>query len=92
MLSSVLHSDRAVQVNIAIMRAFVRLREALAANTDLAIEIDKMKHEQRKQSRQIRQVFSIIEQLIEPPEEPQPDPPKRRYGFPDRSQGKNQAR
>ena len=90
MLSSVLHSDRAVQVNIAIMRAFVRLREALAADKDLALEIEKLKRGQQKHGRQIKEVFSIIEKLIEPPEEP--DPPKRRYGFPDRSQEKNRAR
>ena len=77
MLSSVLHSSRAIKVNIAIMRAFVRLREVLAANTDLAAEIERLRNDQQEHGQQIRQIFSIIESLMEPPA----DPPKRRIGF-----------
>ena len=82
MLSSVLNSERAVQVNIAIMRAFVKLREVLATHKDLTVEMDKLKHEQQKQGHQIQQVFAIIEKLLAPP----PESPKRPIGFRDRSQ------
>lgn len=84
MLSSVLSSDRALKVNIAIMRAFVRIREALSTHKDLALEIEKLKHEQQKQGRQIQQVFVLIEKMLEPV--PEPEPAKRRFGFSDRSQ------
>lgn len=58
MLSSVLHSPRAVQMNIAIMRAFVRLREITAHHKDLAIRMDKLErgHERTE---------SVIEVLVE---------------------------
>lgn len=64
MLSSVLRSDRAVQVNIAIMRAFVRLRELLSTNADLARKLDEM---ERKYDGQFRVVFDAIRQLMTPP-------------------------
>lgn len=82
MLSSVLNSGRAIQVNIAIMRAFVRLNEMLSTHKDLAREMEKLKQEQQKQGRQIKQVFTFIEKLLEPP----PASPKRRIGFRDPSQ------
>ncbi len=81
MLSSVLNTDRAVKVNIAIMRAFVRIREALASHKDLALEFEKLKGEQQKQGRQICQIFIVIEKLLKPA--PQPEPPKRKFGFRD---------
>lgn len=74
MLSSVLNSDRAVLVNIEIMRAFVRLRQVLAANADLARKLDAL---ERKYDAQFRVVFDAIRQLMEPP----PDPPRKRIGF-----------
>lgn len=77
MLSSVLNSKRAVQVNIAIMRAFVRLREVLATHKDLAAEMEKLRQEQQKQGQQIQRVFAIIEKLLAPP----PASPSRRIGF-----------
>jgi hypothetical protein len=73
MLSSVLRSPRAVQVNIAIMRAFVRLRELLLTNADLARKLDAM---ERKYDAQFKVVFDAIRQLMTPP-----DPPRRRIGF-----------
>ncbi|HLJ50860.1 MAG TPA: ORF6N domain-containing protein [Bryobacteraceae bacterium] len=80
MLSSVLRSERAVKVNIAIMRAFVKLRETLATNRDLAIHLEKLKKEQHHQGKQIKRVFLIVEKLLEPRPIP-PVPPKRRIGF-----------
>jgi len=73
MLSCVLRSDRAVEVNIAIMRAFVRLREMLATHRDLARKLQEM--EQRYDA-QFKVVFDAIRALIE-----SPSPKKGRIGF-----------
>ncbi|HWG21353.1 MAG TPA: ORF6N domain-containing protein [Terracidiphilus sp.] len=73
MLSSVLRSPRAVQVNIAIMRAFVKLREILATHRDLARRLDKL---ESSYDAQFRAVFDAIRELMRPPEKP-----RRRIGF-----------
>ena len=73
MLSSVLHSPRAVQVNIEIMRAFVRLRQMLQQNADLARKLAQL---EKKYDAQFRAVFDAIRELMKPPEKP-----KRRIGF-----------
>jgi hypothetical protein len=73
MLSGVLRSKRAVEVNIAIMRAFIHLREILLANADLAHKLDEL---ERKYDAQFRVVFEAIRQLMEPP-----DPPRKEIGF-----------
>lgn len=73
MLSSVLNSERAVQVNIAIMRAFVTLREMIASHKDLAKRLDDL---EKKYDAQFKVVFDAIRQLMTPPE-----PKKRRIGF-----------
>jgi hypothetical protein len=78
MLSSVLRSDRAVAVNIEIMRTFVRLRQMLASHADLARRLDEL---EAKYDSQFRVVFDAIRQLMAPP-----DPPKKpRIGFHARS-------
>ena len=74
MLSSVLRSKRAVRVNIAIMRAFVRLREILATHKQLA---RKLRVLERKYDAQFKVVFGAIRKLMEPPAQP----PRRRIGF-----------
>ena len=74
MLSSVLRSERAVQVNIAIMRAFVKLRQMLASHADLARKLEEMEN---KYDAQFRVVFDAIRELMTPP-----DPKKKRpIGF-----------
>ena len=73
MLSSVLHSPRAVQVNLGIMRAFVRLRQMLASNADLARKLEAM---EKKYDAQFKVVFDAIRQLMSPPAKP-----KREIGF-----------
>ena len=84
MLSSVLRSKRAVQVNVASMRAFVRLRGILATHKELAAELAEVKRTQRKQGTQIAAVFEILDKLLEPPREPRrqigfgPAPPEKR--------------
>lgn len=67
MLSSVLRSHRAVQVNIAIMRAFVKLREILASHRDLAGRLEEM---ESKYDSQFKAVFDAIRELMRPPEKP----------------------
>ena len=74
MLSSVLHSKRAVQVNIAIMRAFVRLREMLATHKDLARKLEQMEN---KYDAQFKVVFDAIRKLMEP----RPETRRRGVGF-----------
>ena len=73
MLSSVLRSKRAVQVNIEIMRAFVRLRQILATHKELARKLDEMEH---KYDRQFAVVFDALRALMEPPKRP-----KKQIGF-----------
>jgi len=73
MLSGVLCSQRAVQVNIEIMRAFVRLREMIASHKDLKRKIEDM---EKKYDAQFRVVFDAIRQLLEPPKKK-----KRKIGF-----------
>jgi len=65
MLSSVLRSDRAVHVNIEIMRAFVRLRQMLSANADLARKLAAL---ERTYDAQFKVVFDAIRELMTPPE------------------------
>jgi hypothetical protein len=64
MLSSVLHSSRAVRVNIEIMRAFVRLRQMLASNADLLRKLEAL---ESKYDAQFKVVFEAIRELMEPP-------------------------
>ena len=73
MLSSVLQSDRAVQVNIAIVRTFARLRQILATHKELAERLAAM---EKRYDQRFKIVFDILKQLMEPPE-----PPKRPIGF-----------
>lgn len=75
MLSSVLRSPRAVQVNIEIMRAFVRLREMIATNRDLARRLDAL---EKKYDSQFKVVFDAIHHLME---SPAPAPRRRAIGF-----------
>lgn len=63
MLSSVLHSPRAIQVNIAIMRAFVQLRQWLSTHADLARKLEEM---EKKYDKQFRTIFETITALMTP--------------------------
>ncbi|MEW6659964.1 MAG: ORF6N domain-containing protein [Thermodesulfobacteriota bacterium] len=73
MLSSVLHSPRAIAVNIEIMRAFIRLRRLLASHADLARKLEAL---EKKYDTQFKVVFDAIRKLMAPPE-----PKRRRIGF-----------
>ena len=78
MLSSVLTSKRAIEVNIAIMRTFIRLRQILATHEELARQLEELRWKQNEQGQPIQAVFETIQQLIEAPG----IEPKRRIGFP----------
>ena len=67
MLSSVLNSERAIQVNVGIMRAFVRLRELIVSHHDLAKRLDAL---ERKYNAHFKVVFDAIRRLMEPPARP----------------------
>ena len=67
MLSGVLRSEKAIKMNIAIMRAFVRMRELIGQNKELKKKLDKM---ESKYDQQFRVVFEAIRQLIEKKNEP----------------------
>jgi hypothetical protein len=82
MLSSVLNSDRAVEVNIQIMRAFVRVREMLASNAELTRKLASL---ERKYDSQFKAVFDAIRQLMTPPAEA----PKPRIGYQTEEQKRN---
>jgi phage regulator Rha-like protein len=73
MLSSVLHSERAIQVNIAIMRAFVQLREMIGSNKGLARRLNEL---EKKYDSQFRVVFEAIRELMA-----EPAPKVKRIGF-----------
>jgi hypothetical protein len=75
MLSSVLHSARAVQVNVEIMRAFVRLRQLLASHADLVRKLESL---EKRYDAQFKVVFDAIRQLMAPPVQ---EPKKGRIGF-----------
>jgi predicted restriction endonuclease len=74
MLSSVLRSRRAIQVNIEIVRTFIRLRRLLSSHADLARQLEKL---EQKYDVQFKAVFEAIRQLMEPP----PEEPKGPIGF-----------
>ncbi|MCD6328994.1 MAG: ORF6N domain-containing protein [Candidatus Cloacimonetes bacterium] len=73
MLSSVLHSERAINVNITIMRAFVNLRKLLQTNEELNQKLLEM---EKKYDKQFKIVFQVLKNLME-----QPEPPKKEIGF-----------
>jgi hypothetical protein len=77
MLSGVLNSERAIQVNIAIMRAFVKLREVLSASTELAHKLAQLEKKIEKHDSEITLIFDAIRKLMTP----LPVKPRRKIGF-----------
>jgi hypothetical protein len=83
MLSSVLNSETAIEVNIQIIRIFTRMRELLLTHKDILIKLEQMEKKMIKQGgklqkhdRDIRLIFEYLKQLLNPPQEPRP-----RIGF-----------
>ena len=79
MLSSVLNSPRSIAVNIAIMRVFVRLKELMISNKDLARKIEDLELKFKDHDEKFVVVFKAIRQLLIPP--PIPEKPKEKFGF-----------
>jgi hypothetical protein len=76
MLSSVLNTDPAAQMNIVVIRAFIKLREVLATHKDLARKIDDLEDKYQEHDHELKVVFDAIWKLISTPA-----PTKRRIGF-----------
>lgn len=79
MLSSVLNSKRAIKVNIQIIRIFTRIRQIISDNTDIRLEIEKIKNKLDNQDKNMEIVFRYLDELLEKQE--QPNPPRKRIGF-----------
>ena len=78
MLSSVLNSSRAIKVNIQIIRIFTRIRQMFVDNTELRLEIEKIKTKLDNQGKNMEVVFRYLDELIERKAEPKP---RKRIGF-----------
>jgi hypothetical protein len=72
MLSSILTSDRAIQLNILIMRVFTRIRQMLTDNTELRLAIEKLERRTENHTKNIEVVFKYLDELIEKKENPIP--------------------
>jgi len=75
-LASVLKSERAVEMSLLVVRAFVRLRELLATNKELAVQFKKLERRLDMSDEAIAELYAMVRQLMTPP-----DKPKRRIGF-----------
>ena len=78
MLSGILNSERAIQVNIQIMRIFTKIREMLVENLSLRLEIENIKKKLANQDKSIELVFSYLDELLEKHENPKP---RKQIGF-----------
>ncbi|MGB9361990.1 MAG: hypothetical protein WCA99_10325 [Candidatus Sulfotelmatobacter sp.] len=76
MAATVLNSERAVQMSVFVVRAFVRLREMLATSRKLAGKIDELENRLDTHDSAIQDLIEAIKELITPP-----DPPRKRIGF-----------
>lgn len=76
MLSSVLSSDRAVKVNIQIIRIFTRMRELLLTHKDILLKLEQLEKQVVQNSLDIQVIFSALKELLSPP-----NPPLQRIGF-----------
>jgi hypothetical protein len=77
MAANILRSDRAVHMSIFVVRAFVRLREELAANTGVLARLAEIDRKLLQHDVALLDLYQKLEPLLQPP----PDPPKRRIGF-----------
>jgi hypothetical protein len=78
MLSSVLNSDRAIEVNIQVMRIFTKIRQMLFDNTELRLEIEKIKSKINSQDKSMEIVFRYLDEMIDRKVEPQE---RKRIGY-----------
>ncbi len=78
MLSCVLNSDRAIRINIQIVRIFTKIREAITDNLSLKLEIENIKKKLQNQDKNIELIFNYLDELIEKNENPKP---RKSIGF-----------
>jgi hypothetical protein len=76
MLSSVLNSERAIKVNIQIMRIYTKMREMLLTNQEILLKLEQLERKVDDHDQAIRVIFEYLKQLLNPPQEPRP-----RVGF-----------
>ena len=82
MAASVLNTQRAIDVSVYVVRAFVKLREMVSAHRELARKLAELERRIEGHDGQIQSLIEAIRQLMTPPEpEPLPEPPRRRIGF-----------
>lgn len=86
MLAGVLNSETAIRVNIAIIRAFVRMRQLFAVPGDLLTKLNELAATVQLHDRQIKAITDLIHQMLQPPPA---EPPARRIGFVQTDHGKN---
>jgi hypothetical protein len=76
MLASVLNSDRAIEVNIQIVRIFTQIREMLSTNKDILLKIEQLEKNATRHDQDIQMIFDALKKLLTPPKEP-----RQRIGF-----------
>ena len=76
MLASVLNSDRAIEVNIQIVRIFTQIREMLLMNKDFLLKVEQLEKKVISHDEDIKNIFQALKRLINPPQEP-----RKRLGF-----------
>ena len=76
MLSSILNSSRAIEINIHIIRVFTRLREMLLTHKDVLLKLEQLERKVVAHDEQVQLIFSALKQLLH-----EPNPPRRRIGF-----------
>lgn len=81
MLSSVLNSPKAIQVNIQIMRVFTSIRKALTENTELRLAIEKLEKKTDNNTKNIEMVFQYVDELSDKIEKPKPKKTQRQIGY-----------
>lgn len=79
MLSSVLNSETAIDVNIQIIRIFTRFRLMLTDNTELRLEVEKIKNQLNNHDKNLEVVFQYLDELLE--KKAQPLPPRKSIGY-----------
>jgi hypothetical protein len=79
MLSSILNNKQAIQVNIQVMRIFTRIRQMFVDNTEIRLEIEKIKNKLNNQDKNMEIVFRYLDELLEKQEHP--NPPRKRIGY-----------
>jgi regulator of replication initiation timing len=81
MLSSVLNSSKAIEVNIQIIRVFTKMRELTADNTELRLEIEKIKKKLDNHGKNIELVFDYLDELLKKSKLPEKPQPRKQIGY-----------